>query len=151
MLKRVSFSFAISCCCGLVVYMLIELIGSVLLKLDGFSGMTPEYMALFPSETLALGVAVLCHGVIGATFAAATFIYEKIEIGFVLQNVIYFLLTGVVWIPLICFVWQLYRYPAALVNTIGGFVLTYMVMSMVGYNITKKEVAQINARLAEEN
>jgi len=56
-----------------------------------------------------------------------------------------------VWIPLICFVWQLYRYPAALVYTIGGFVLTYMVMSMVGYNITKKEVAQINARLAEEN
>lgn len=150
MLKRVSFSFAISCCCGLVVYMLIELIGSVLLKLDGFSGMTPEYMALFPSETLALGVAVLCHGVIGATFAAATFIYEKIEIGFVLQNVIYFLLTGLVWIPVVCFVWQLYRYPEALISTVGGFVLTYVVMSIVGYNVTKKEVIEINARLEKE-
>ena len=150
MLKRIIFSFAISCCCGLVVYMLLELVGSVLLGLEGFSGMTPEYLALFPSETLALGVAVLCHGLIGATSAAATIIYEKIELGFILQNIIYFLLTGVVWIPVICFVWQLYRYPAALVSTIGGFVLTYVVMSIVGYNITKKEVAEINARLAKE-
>ena len=151
MLKRISFSFAISCCCGLVVYMLLELIGNVLLGLNDFSGMTPEYLALFPSETLALGVAVLCHGLIGATFAVATFIYEKIELGFILQNVIYFLLTGVVWIPVICFVWQLYRYPAALISTIGGFAMTYVVMSIVGYNITKKEVAEINAKLAEEN
>lgn len=150
MLKRISFSFAISCCCGLVVYMLLELISNVLLGLNDFSSMTPEYLALFPSETLALGVAVLCHGLIGATFAAATIIYEKIELGFILQNIIYFLLTGVVWIPVICFVWQLYRYPAALVSTIGGFVLTYVVMSIVGYNITKKEVAEINARLAKE-
>lgn len=150
MIKRISFSFAISSCCGLIVYMLMELIGSVLLGLEGFSGMTPEYLALFPTETLALGVAVLLHGVIGATFAAATFIYEKIEIGFILQNVIYFLLTGIVWIPVICFVWQLYRYPQALLNTIGGFILTYAVMSIVGYHITKKEVAEINARLAKE-
>ena len=150
MLKRISFSFAISCCCGLVVYMLLELIGNVLLGRNDFSCMTPEYLALFPSETLALGVAVLCHGLIGATFAVSTFIYEKIELGFILQNIIYFLLTGVVWIPVICFVWQLYRYPAALVSTIGGFALTYVVMSIVGYNITKKEVAEINARLAKE-
>lgn len=150
MIKRISFSFAISCCCGLVVYMLIELIGNVLLDLEGFSSLTPEYLALFPSETLALGVAVLLHGLIGATFSAATLIYEKIEIGFVLQNVIYFLLTAIVWIPVICFVWRLYRYPSALICTIGGFVLTYAVMSVVGYNITKKEVDAINVRLAEE-
>ena len=151
MLKRASFSFIISSFCGLVVYMLLELIFGVIIGLDGFCAMTPEYLALFPSETLALGVAVLSHGMIGVTFAAATVIYEKVEIGFILQNIIYVLLTGIVWIPLICFVWQLYHYPAALVSTIGGFVLTYLIMSVVGYNVTKKEVAEINARLAEEN
>ena len=151
MIKRISFSFAISCCCGLVVYMLIELIAGVIIGVEGVSGLTPEYRAMFPSETLALGVAVLSHGIIGATFAAATVIYEKVEIGFILQNIIYVVLTGIVWIPLICFVWQLYRYPSALFSTIGGFLLTYVVMSVVGYNITKKEVNLINARLAEEN
>ena len=113
--------------------------------------MTPEYLSLFPTETLALSVAVSCHGLIGATFAVATVIYEKVKIGYILQNVIYFICTGIVWIPIICFVWRLYRYPTALLCTIGGFVLTYIIMSVLGYQVTKKEVAQINARLAEEN
>lgn len=151
MLKRSVFSFAISCCVGLVVYMILEFVGSVILGLENFSGMTPEYLAKFPSETLALGVAVLSHGLIGAAFAAAMVLYEKPEIGFILQNVLYFVCTGIVWIPIICFVWQLYRYPHAFFNTIGGFVLTYLVMTVVGYRITKKEVDQINARLSEEN
>lgn len=151
MLKRASFSFIISSFCGLVVYLLIEFIVGVVIGVEGFTGLTPEYLAKFPSETLALGVAVLSHGLIGAAFAVAASIYEKVEIGFVLQNVIYVLLTGIVWIPMICFVWQLYRYPSALFFTIGGFVLTYVIMSVVGYNITKKEVAEINAKLAEDN
>lgn len=151
MLKRVSFSFAISCCCGLFVYMLIELVAVALLDAEGFSVLTPEYTALFPSETLALGVAVLSHGLIGAAFAAATDIYEKTEIGFIVQNMIYFLLTGMVWIPIVCFVWQLYHYPSAFFSTLGGFLLTYAVMSVVGYHITKREIAQINAKLTGEN
>jgi len=149
MIKRAAFSFLISSFCGLVVYLLIEFIVGVVIGVEGFTALTPEYLAKFPSETLALGVAVLFHGLIGATFAAAGFVDEKAEIGFILQNVIYVLLTGIVWIPIICFVWQLYRYPAALFSTVGGFVLTYVVMSVVGYSITKKEVEQINARLAE--
>ena len=151
MLKRTACSFAISCCVGLIVYMLMEFVAGVIIGVEGFCVMTPEYLSLFPSETLALGVAVLSHGLIGASFAAATVIYKKVEIGFILQNVIYFFCTGIVWIPLICFVWRLYRYPAALFYTVGGFVLTYIIMSVLGYQITKKDVARINARLAEDN
>ena len=151
MLKKSLFSFVISCCIGLVVYMLLEWIGGVLLEIEGFSCMTPEYQVLFPSNTLALGTAVLLHGLIGAAFSGATFIYEKIEIGFIFQNIIYFILTGMVWIPVVCFVWQLYRYPEAFFCTIGGFVITYIVMSVLGYKITKKEVDQINIKLAEKN
>ena len=151
MLKRITFSFVISSLVGLIVYMIIELVGNVILGLEEFSVLTPEYLSLFPSETLALEVAVLFHGLIGAVFSAATFIYEKIEVGFIVQNIIYFVLTGIVWIPVVSFVWQLYRYPAAFFSTLGGFVMTYVIMSVVGYNITKKEVALINAHLAEEN
>lgn len=151
MLKKSLFSFVMSCCIGLVVYMLLEWIGNILLGLEEFSAMTPEYLVMFPSNTLALGTAVLLHGLIGAAFAGATFIYEKIEIGFILQNIIYFILTSMIWIPVVCFVWQLYRYPEAFFCTIGGFVITYIVMSILGYKITKKEVDQINIKLAEKN
>lgn len=149
MIKKVFFSFTVSCFSGLVVYMLIEWIAGVLVGLEGFSTMTPEYLTLFPSEILAFGVAILSHGLIGAVFAAGTCIYEKAEIGFIWQNIMYFLVTGIVWIPVVCFVWQLYRYPSAFFCTVGGFALTYVVMSIVGYNITKKEVDAINAKLAE--
>ena len=149
MLKRIGFSFSISCCCGLMVYVLLEWIVVGILGEEGFSAMTPEYLAMFPKETLAFGVAVLSHGLIGAAFAGATCIYEKSEIGFIWQNIIYFIVTGMVWIPVVCFVWQLYRYPAAFFCTIGGFVLTYVIMSILGYKITKKEVDEINIKLAE--
>ena len=149
MIKKSLFSFVISCCIGLIIYVLLEWIGSVLLDMEGFSCMTPEYLAMFPSATLAFGTAVLLHGLIGAAFAGATFIYEKIEIGFILQNIVYFILTGMVWIPVICFVWQLYRYPESFFCTIGGFVITYMVMLVLGYKTTKKEVDEINSKLKE--
>ena len=151
MIKRACFSFIISSFCGLVVYILSEFIVGVVIGIEGFTALSPEYLDKFPSETLALGVAVLSQGLIGAVFAVAGSVYEKVEIGFIFQNVMYVLITGSVWIPIICFVWQLYHYPAALFSTIGGFVLTYVIMSVVGYNITKKEVAQINAKLEEEN
>ena len=91
MIKRAVFSFIISSFLGLVVYLLIEFFGSVVFGVEGFTGLTPEYLEKFPSETLALGVAVLSHGLIGAVFAVAGSIYEKVEIGFILQNVIYVL------------------------------------------------------------
>ena len=150
MIKKMLFSFAVSCCCGLIVYILSEWIACVLIGIENFSAMTPEYRAKFPSDTLAMGVAVLSHGLIGAAFSGATVIYEKIEIGFILQNILYFLATGAVWILVICYVWQLYRYPEAFFFTTGGFLITYIIMSIFGYGITKREVAQINAKLAEE-
>ncbi len=151
MVKRIFFSFSISALCGLFVYLLLELIAGVILGVEGFSAMTPEYIALFPSETIALEVAILAHGVIGAVFAVAAVVYEKAELGFILQNVIYVLITGIVWIPLFSFVYQLYRYPSAMIGTVCGFVATYVVMSVVGYRVTKKEIAQINQCLEKNS
>ncbi len=144
MIKRISFSFAISSLCGLVVYMLLEWIVGIWIGIEGFSALTPEFLALFPSETLALETAVLLHGVIGAAFAGASAIYERLEIGFVLQNMIYVAVTGLVWIPIVSLVWQLFRYPPAMFGTVCGFVITYVIMSIVGFRMTKKEIEEIN-------
>ena len=78
-----------------------------------------------------------------------TFIYEKPEIGFVLQNLIYCILTGIFWVPIVVFIWQLNRYPQAFYGTISGFIATYIIMSVVGYKITKKEVEAINLYLGQ--
>lgn len=146
-LKRCATSFAISSFCGTVVNLVIEIIGRKITGMTDFTPFTKEYLELFSSQSLAVEVNILLYGLIGATFAAMAFIYEIDRIGFIFQNLIYFILTGVVWVPVVMLVWQLGRYPKALIGTIIGFAITYLIMSIVGYRTTKKEVEAINSFL----
>lgn len=87
---------------------------------------------------------------IGMAFSSMLFIYEIDRIGFVLQNAIYYLVTGIVWIPIVAFLWQLWRYPQALVCTIVGFVMTDVIMTVIGYRTTKRNIRELNAALGNE-
>lgn len=135
----------ISAIVGMIVLLLIEAIGNIF---DGnISPLTPEFIALFPSQTIALEVDILLYGVFGLVFSAMSFIYEQERIGFVVQNLIYALGTAIVWIPIVIFMWQLQKYPQALVCTIVGFFATYMIMTIVAYRDTKKNVEEVNRLL----
>lgn len=144
MLKRCTFSFMMSAMCGLIINMLIEIIVRMVTGMDDFIPISPEYLAMFPSESIAIEVHVLLYGVIGAAFSGMMFVFEYDKLGFVMQNILYFLLTGIIWLPIITIIWQLQRYPSALICTLLGFAVTYVIMSIVGYKITKKDVEQIN-------
>ena len=111
--ERAGRSFAISSVCGLIALLLIESIGKKVTGDPGFSAMSPEFVALFPSEALAAEVNILLYGLIGATFAGATVIFEKDRIGFMIQNLVYCLVTGIVWVSVVTVLWQLHRYPGA--------------------------------------
>ena len=67
-LKRGFTSFALSSFAGLIVNLIIDIIMNAR-GLEGFSSMSPDYVALFPSVTIAAYVNILLYGVIGATFA----------------------------------------------------------------------------------
>lgn len=151
LLERCAKSFGISAICGLLVNMLIEVIVRGVMKNEGFIPLAPEFVAFFPSETIAMEVNILLYGVIGAAFAAAAWIYEQEKLGFVWQNFIYFLLTSIVWLPIVMLIWQLQKYPKALISTLAGFAGTYVIMSIVGYRITKSDVERINQALEQRN
>lgn len=150
MIKRGAISFMISAMCGLIINMLIEIIVRLVTGMEDFSPISPEYIALFPSESIAVEVHVLLYGIIGMTFSVMTFVFEQNRIGFVVQNMLYCLLTSIVWVPIVTVLWQLQKYPSALIGTLVGFAGTYVIMSIVGYKITKKEVEQINQFLENE-
>lgn len=150
MIKRCVESFGNSAVCGTIVILLIEVIVRIVTGVEDFIPFAPEYVALFPSESIAVGVNTLLYGVIGATFSAMIFIYEIDRIGFVIQNILYCIFTGIVWLPIVTLIWQLQKYPKAFWGTIIGFVCTYVIMSIVGYQITKKDVEQINLVLKEK-
>ena len=68
-LKRGFTSFALSSFAGLIVNLIIDIIMNAR-GLEGFSSMSPDYVALFPSVTIAAYVNILLYGVIGATFCS---------------------------------------------------------------------------------
>lgn len=146
MIKRCVNAFIYSSFFGIVANMLIELIVRVMTGFD-YSPLTPEYIAMFSSYSIAFAADALLYGVLGLTFSAMLFLYELDRLGFVLQNLIYYVTTGLVWVPIITFMWQLQRYPKALYCTIVGFAVTDIIMTVVGYQTTKKNIAALNAAL----
>lgn len=148
--QRCIFSFAISSVCGAVTNLLIELFVRMIIGKEDFLPISPEFVALFPSDSIAVEVNVLLYGIIGIAFSAAATIFEKDRMGFIVQNVLYCIVTSLVWVPIVILVWQLDKYPRALIGTLCGFAVTYIIMSIVGYRITKKNIEEINQCLAEQ-
>lgn len=149
MVKRIGMAFVFTAFWGMACNMIIEIVVRIVSGID-YSPLTPEFIAMFPSVTIAYGVDMLLYGVIGLAFSSMLFIYEIDRIGFVLQNAIYYLVTGIVWIPIVAFLWQLWRYPQALVCTIVGFVMTDVIMTIIGYRTTKRNIRELNAALGNE-
>lgn len=138
-------SFAFSCTTSTVILALIELISTALGH--RIAPLTPEFISYFPSETIATEVDILLYGIFGAAFSGMTFIYEIDSLGFVVQNIIYCLSTSVVWIPIVTFIWQLWKYPQALICTIIGFIVTYLIMTIIAYNTARKDITDVNRML----
>ena len=153
-IKRCGFSFMISAFISMIVNMSIELMVQLLTKNMTFSPLSPEFRAMFVTESMAVYANALLYGLIGMTFAGCAAIYEIERIGYILQNLLYYLCTACVWLPIVMLMWQLWRYPNALLSTFAGFAVTYLIMTFVGYKSKKQEIADINQllqRRANEN
>jgi len=142
-LKRGFTSFALSSFAGLIVNLIIDIIMNAR-GLEGFSSMSPDYVALFPSVTIAAYVNVLLYGVIGATFALSTYIYEVERIGFIIQSIIYFVITSSVCVGITILLWQLHKYPAAFISTLAGYLATHIIMMVIEYRKLKADIKVIN-------
>lgn len=142
-LKRGFTSFALSSFAGLIVNLIIDVIMNAR-GLEGFSSMSPDYVVLFPSVTIAAYVNILLYGVIGATFALSTYIYEVERIGFIIQSIIYFVITSSVCVGITILLWQLHKYPAAFISTLAGYLATHIIMMVIEYRKLKADIKVIN-------
>lgn len=149
-LKRGFTSFALSSFAGLIVNLIIDIIMNAILK-TGFNSMSPDYVALFPSVTIAAYVNILLYGVIGATFALAAYIYEVEKIGFIIQSIIYFVITSSVCVGITILLWQLHKYPSAFISTLAGYFATHVIMMVIEYRKLKADIKVINELSADES
>lgn len=142
-------SFAISSFAGLIVNLIIDVIMNAG-GMTGFSSMSPDYVALFPSVTIAAYVNILLYGVIGATFALSAYIYEVEKIGFIIQSIIYFVITSSVCVGITILLWQLHKYPSAFISTLTGYFATHVIMMVIEYRKLKADIKVINELSANE-
>ena len=145
-LKRGAVSFALSAIIGLLVNLIVDLIVNSAGN-TGFISMPPEARALFPTPAIAAYVNVLLYGAIGATFAMMTFLFEIDRLGFLIQSILYFILTAMVLAGITVFLWQLHRHPQALIPTLAGYAVTYFIMFITQYRQLKKNIREINQDL----
>ena len=146
MLKNGAISFAIGSFSGLIVNLIIDVIGNMA-GLEDFCSISPDFRALFPTSTMAAYFNVLLYGLISATFAMMTIVYEFDRIGFVIQSVIYFLVTSAACLVITMVLWQLQRYPAALIGTMCGYGMTHVIMITMAYRKLRRDVSEINQEL----
>ena len=142
-LKRGFTSFALSAFAGLIVNLIIDVIMNAVFKTE-FHSMSPDYVALFPSVTIAAYVNVLLYGVIGATFALSAYIYEVERMGFIIQSIIYFIITSSVCVGITILLWQLHKYPAAFISTLAGYFSTHVIMMVIEYRKLKADIKVIS-------
>ena len=145
-IKRGLFSFAISAFCGLIAHLIIDAIMNASSQ-EAFFAMSPDFRALFPTPAIAAYVNILLYGVIGFFFAFMTFLFDLSRIGLLVQWVIYFVTTAGVCVAITILLWQLHRYPRALILTLCGYSITYVIMAISQFRTLKRDVAAINAEL----
>lgn len=149
-LKRGITSFAVSSFAGILVNLIIDIIMNANGH-AGFNSMSPDYVALFPSVTIAVYVNIFLYGIIGVTFAMSALIYEAEKIGFIFQSIIYFIITSSVSVGITMLLWQLHKYPAAFISTLSGYAATYVIMTVIEYRRLKADIRAINELSAEED
>ncbi|MCQ2496405.1 MAG: DUF3021 domain-containing protein [Lachnospiraceae bacterium] len=147
-LQRCGISFTISALSGLIVNLIIDVIMNTVNPGSSFVSMSPEFLALFPSPVIAGYVNILLYGIIGTAFAGMTVIYEVQRLGLLIQSLIYFLTTSLVWIPITMFLWQLYKYPQALISTVIGYFFSYVIVSIISYKQLRRDISEINERIS---
>ena len=149
-LKRAVTSFAMSSFAGILVNLIIDIIMNAGGH-TGFNSMSPDYVAFFPSVTIAAYVNIFLYGIIGLTFAMSALIYEAEKMGFLIQSIIYFIITSTVSVGITMLLWQLHKYPSAFISTLSGYAATYVIMTAIEYRRLKDDIKAINELSAEED
>ena len=70
--------------------------------------------------------------------------------GFIIQSIIYFVITSTVCVGITILLWQLHKYPAAFISTLAGYLATHIIMMVIEYRRLKADIRAINELSADE-
>lgn len=149
MLKRAlyrginSFMYAVS------IYNLILLTVVSVMGKEEMIPLVPEFAAHFSNPYQAVFVQNVLIGLISAIFGAGSILMELERLSLLVQSILYFLITTAVWVPVGCFCWGLHQYPQTMLSMGISYAVTYAISWIIQYRLCKKNVEQINEKLAQ--
>lgn len=111
----------------------------------------PDFLACFPSESVAFGVETLLISMIGAAFGGCSVIYDMEKWSFLKQGLIHFIITTAVWFPITMFIWNAIKYPTAGFGIMGSYSFVYATTWIMSGIKNKKQIEEINRQLQEKN
>ncbi|WP_310605483.1 DUF3021 domain-containing protein [Anaerosporobacter sp.] len=116
---------------------------------SNFLPITPTFAARFSSKSMAFLVQCILIGITSAAFGFWSILMEYTHISLLLQSILYFILTAIVWIPVACFCWDFGSNAFSFITITTSYVISYIVTWAVQYHMCKKSILQINKKLEE--
>lgn len=141
-LNRAWNGFAYAVAINLLVYFTIGCITNNL-------PLVPSYREYVGNDAFAIMLQLMLVGVMSAVFAGGTVIFEESKIGLLLQSILYFIITSIVWIPVFGFCFGLFVYRQTMISFLLSYIGTYVICWLVTYRTSRREVETINLRLSE--
>ena len=114
-----------------------------------FLPVLPEFAARFSTPVMGMLIQWLLIGVTSAAFGFWSILFEKASWSMLLQSILYFVLTSIVWIPVAVVCWGLGTYVSSFISVILSYSISYIVVWVVQFRKCKLAVKQINQRLQE--
>lgn len=149
-IKQTCISFAISCFAGLIVNLLIDVGVNSYGVIDDFISVPFAFAERFPTPVIGAYINIILYGLIGATFSIMTFVFDITRLGFLIQYVIYFCSTSVVLVYITMYLWKLQTIPVAMISTLVGYGISFVIMGIVQYRMVRQDIEKINELIVRE-
>lgn len=121
----------------------------------GFVPAHPEFVAKFSSELEAIITQCILIGLTSAAFGGWSVILEMERISLLLQSILYFIVTAMVWIPVAIYCWDFGENLSTFISIITSYLISYAVTWMIQYRLCQRNIEAINRKIeqlrSEEN
>ena len=150
MLKKILSRALVSAICCIAINQLVGIVRSLAVGDGRYSPVTPAFEAHFASPTAAVIAQLLLIGLVGATFAGCSVIFEIERWSFLRQGALHLLITSLVGVPVCLFCWPPETTAGALWLA-GSWVFCYAATWLSQYLLYRHRVRALDRKIKAVN
>lgn len=136
---------------GIAIGHILSVLGSLLFGDGAFQPCTPDLIAMAGNEINAVILQTLLCGVIGASFAASSIVWEIEKWNIAKQTGFYFLINSVFMLPTAYLLNWMEHSVIGFLIYFGIFTLYFAIIWMIQYFVWKRTLKRMNAKIHSMN